>query len=87
MPIERARQQLLETGYLAIKVTPRARQEGIEGFNAAEELVVKTRAVPEHGRANEAVILLLSKIFSIPKSKLAIAQGEGSRHKRVAYHP
>lgn len=80
-----AKEMLIATGRLALKVTPKARTEGIEGFNAAGELVVKVRAAPEDGRANEAVIALISKAFAIPKSRLAITRGASGRHKILSY--
>lgn len=84
-PMQNAKEMLLSTGRLALKVTPKARSEGLEGLNAAGELVVKVRAAPEDGRANEAVIALISKAFSIPKSRLEIARGTTGRHKIIAY--
>jgi hypothetical protein len=85
--MEKAKELLLATGKLALKVTPRARNEGIEGPNAAGELVVKVRAVAEDGKANEAVIALLAKAFGIPKSRLEIARGGTNRHKVIALRP
>lgn len=83
--MENAKEMLLTTGKLALKVTPRARTEGIEGLNDAGELVVKVRVAPEDGKANAAVIALLAKAFDVPKSQLEIARGATGRHKIVAY--
>jgi uncharacterized protein (TIGR00251 family) len=83
--MENAKDLLLAQGRLALKVTPRARSEGIEGLNTAGELVVKVRAAPEDGRANDAVIAMLAEAFSLPKSALAIVRGSTGRHKIVAY--
>ena len=85
--MENAKELLLLTGKLALKVTPRARQQGIEGLNAAGELVVKVRAVPEDGKANEAVIALLAEAFALPRSRLEIARGGTNRHKVIALRP
>ena len=76
---------LLTTGKLALKVTPKAKKEGLEGMNDAGELVVKVRAVPEDGKANDAVIALIAAAFNLPKSTLSIARGTTSRHKIIAY--
>lgn len=84
--MEKAKEMLIATGRLALKVTPKARVEGIEGMNDAGELVVKVRAVPEDGRANEAVIALISKAFAIPKSRLEITRGATGRHKVISLH-
>lgn len=83
--MENAKETLISTGTLALKVTPKARTEGIEGLNAAGELVVKVRAAPEDGRANDAVIALIAKAFAIPKSRLEIIRGAAGRHKIIAY--
>jgi uncharacterized protein len=84
-PMENAKEMLQTTGKLALKVTPRARSEGIEGMNAAGELVVKVRAVPEDGKANKAVITLIATAFSIPASRLEIIKGNTSRYKLLRY--
>lgn len=83
--MENAKEMLISSGKLALKVTPRARSEGVEGMNDAGELVVKVRVAPEDGKANEAVIALIAKAFSIPKSRLEISRGAQSRHKIIAY--
>ena len=85
--MENAKDLLLKTGQLALKVTPRARTEGIEGLNSAGELVVKVRAVPDGGKANRAVIALLAKAFSLPVTSLEITRGSTGRHKIIAYRP
>ncbi len=83
--MEKAKEMLILSGKLALKVTPRARSEGVEGMNDAGELVVKVRAAPEDGKANDAVIAVISEAFCIPKSRLEIARGAQSRHKIIAY--
>lgn len=83
--MENAKEMLLATGKLALKVTPRARTEGVEGMNSAGELVVKVRVAPEDGKANAAVIALLAEAFSLPKSRLEITRGSTGRHKIIAY--
>lgn len=83
--MENAKEMLLRTGSMALKVTPRARSEGIMGMNAAGELLVKVRTPPEDGKANEAVIRLISTAWDIPKSRLEISRGHAFRHKTIAY--
>ncbi|MBC7327187.1 DUF167 domain-containing protein [bacterium] len=62
---------------LEIKVIPGAKtEEVIEG----DPLVVKVKEKAEKGKANEAVIKLLSRYF---KAKVRIIRGEKSRHKLV----
>jgi hypothetical protein len=45
-------------------------------------LIVRTRAPAEDGRANQAVLELLADALSVPRSALALTQGERSRNKR-----
>jgi uncharacterized protein (TIGR00251 family) len=85
--MENAKELLLSTGSLALKVTPKARTEGIEGMNGAGELVVKVRVPPEDGKANSAVIALLAEALNLPKSRLEIIRGVQSRHKVIALKP
>ena len=44
----------------------------------------RVRAVPEDGKANEALIALLAKTLAVPKSHLRIVSGATSRLKRIA---
>ena len=44
---------------------------------------VRVAAPPERGRANAAVLALLAKTLSLPRSSLAIVSGGGSRDKIV----
>ncbi len=75
---------------VTIKLTPRARQAGIEGV-ATEPgpdgdrpvLKVKVTAPPEDGKANAALIALLAKAWRLPKGAFAIVSGETQRLKRV----
>lgn len=65
---------------VALRVTPRA------GSNAIGEvrnglLQVKVTAAPEDGRANAAVLKLLSKTWRVPVSSIEILSGESSREK------
>jgi uncharacterized protein YggU (UPF0235/DUF167 family) len=39
--------------------------------------------VPEGGKANAAVLKLLAKALGVPKSRLAIVQGETGRDKVI----
>ena len=72
---------------LAIRATPRARKEGIEGVvldaAGAAWLAVKVTAPPDAGKANAAVLALLAKALAVPPSALSLFAGAGSRWKRV----
>lgn len=85
--MEKAKDLLLQTGQLRLKVTPRASREAVEGLveDAQGNLVLKVKVtvVAEDGKANDAVIALLSKQFGIAKSRLEIIRGASSRTKVI----
>ena len=66
---------------LALRVTPGARSEGIE--IAGERVLVKVRAKPQDGAANEAVLGLLGKALGVATSRLQLLRGATSRDKLV----
>lgn len=72
---------------VAIRLTPRARRNRIEAVvaDAAGEgaFKVSVTAPPEGGKANAALVALLSKTWRVPKSAIAIAAGPTSRTKRL----
>ena len=65
-----------------VRVTPHAKQNKVVETDGA--LRVYTTTAPENGKANEAVIELLSKYFDVPKSKIRILKGLTGRDKIVA---
>lgn len=72
---------------IVVKLTPNAgKNEIIEWDTSAPEqpvLNVRVTAVPEDGKANKALIALLSKTWKIPKSEIKIIRGETSRLKTL----
>jgi len=70
-----------------IHLTPKASHNKVEGWALDSEgqkvLRVKVTAVPEGGKANAALIKLLSKHLRIAKSKISLIRGETSRIKHV----
>jgi len=72
---------------LRVQVTPKASQERIGLFIEDAEkrtwLKVYVTVVAESGKANAAVIQLLSKTLSLPKSALSILQGQTARQKVI----
>ena len=71
-----------------VRATPNASRDAIEGVvtDAAGQsyLSVRVRAVPEKGKANAAVALLLAKAVDAPKSAVAVIKGDTHRLKTVA---
>ena len=72
---------------LDVKATPKAAREEIAGIRNGA-LLVKVTAAPEKGKANTAVIALLSKAIGVPKSAFELVSGETDRNKvlRLASH-
>lgn len=72
---------------LTIHLTPHASCNKIEGwgFNTKKQKIlrVKVTAIPEKGKANEALIKLLSKTLQLPKSRIILIRGLHSRIKEV----
>ncbi len=76
-----------------VRLTPKAGRNRIDGVKAdadgTRRLAVSVTAVPEHGKANGALIGLLAKTWNLPKSAIAITAGAKARAKlvRVAGDP
>jgi hypothetical protein len=47
-------------------------------------LKVRVRALPEDGRANLAIALVVARWLGVPRSRVAVAAGGKSRFKTVA---
>jgi uncharacterized protein YggU (UPF0235/DUF167 family) len=84
-PAEAIRARADSAGRLALHVTPGARSESValgEG-----KLLVKVRAKPTDGAANDAVLRLLAEALGVPPSGLTLLRGATSREKLVAIPP
>jgi len=68
-------------GRLVLRVTPGARTEGIAIVEA--RVVVKVRAKPHDGAANEAVLALLAQALGEATSRLHLLRGATGRDKLV----
>ena len=66
--------------FIRVKVTTKASKNAVTGIKNGE-LLVNVTAVPENGKANEAIVKLLSKMFKCAKTKLNLILGEKSRNK------
>ncbi len=64
-----------------IRVIPRSSKNEI--IKEENRYKIKITAAPVDGKANEAVIKLLSKEFDVPKSRIKIARGGACRDKVV----
>ena len=67
---------------LKIKVTPNAKENKVKEKD--EVFKIHTTAPAKEGKANKAVIKILSKHLKIPKSQLKITKGHKSKDKTIA---
>ncbi len=72
---------------VAIRLTPRARADRIDGViraaDGAPVLKASVTAPPAEGRANDALLALLAKSWGVPRRDLALIGGAKSRNKTV----
>lgn len=68
---------------LQLRVSPGASRAGIVGRHG-DGWKVRVAAAPERGKANQAVIDLLSETLRVPKARLDLVTGHGGRDKVVA---
>ena len=68
-----------ERGLLQVRVTPGARTDDVSV--AENQLAVKTRAKPQDGAANDAVVTVVAKALGIAPSRVELIRGQTSRQK------
>jgi uncharacterized protein len=71
---------------LKVRLTPKsARDEinGVEDFGGEAVLKARVRALPEGGRANEALERLVARWLKVPPTSVTVVQGGKSRTKQV----
>jgi uncharacterized protein len=73
---------------LAVRLTPKASADRLQAIaqdaQGARHLKIQVTAVPEDGKANKALIKLLSKALKYPKTSLSIVSGATDRTKVIA---
>jgi uncharacterized protein len=67
---------------LRLRVSPGASRSEVVGRHG-ERWKVRVAAPPESGKANEALLELLAARLDVPRSRLELAAGRGSRDKTV----
>lgn len=65
-----------------VKAKPRSKEDTLEKVSE-NVYVAKVREAPEKGRANKAIIKLLSEYFKIPQQNIKIISGETSKTKII----
>lgn len=72
---------------LVLKITPNAKKTECLGWEedprVGKVLKLRISAPPVDGKANKEIILFLSKLLKVPKSKIDILKGETGRLKTV----
>ena len=72
---------------LTVRLTPRGGADRIDGWDVDAEgravLKARVRAAPTDGEANAALLTLISRALTIPKSDVMIARGAASRLKSL----
>lgn len=69
---------------LNVNVHPAAKHDGIIGYNDWNgELKIAVKAIAEGGKANKALIHVISKSFNLPKDGVEIISGLKSKNKKI----
>ncbi len=71
---------------LVVRVKPKSSREGVvvEAGPGGDVVVVRVNAPPVEGKANERVREVVAAALGIPRGRVSIVRGEGSREKDLA---
>ena len=69
---------------IAVKVTPRARQDRIAGIMEDGTLKISLKAKPVEGAANAALVAFLADKLGLPKSQIDIVAGHTGAKKLIS---
>jgi uncharacterized protein YggU (UPF0235/DUF167 family) len=73
--------------FLSVKLIPSSSDNCIEGVvldeNKRSWLLVRVRVIQKQGKANAALIDMLSKKLSIPKTYITLIRGQKSQFKQL----
>jgi uncharacterized protein (TIGR00251 family) len=67
---------------LRLRVSPRAKRNAVLGLRG-DTLKVSVTAVPERGKANDAVVDVIAGALGVPRSRVRIVAGETAPLKTV----
>ena len=71
---------------IAVRLRPGASANRIDGIQAMADgrrVAVRVTAVPEKGKANQAMIKLLAKAWHVPRGNLTVVSGAKDRNKTL----
>lgn len=66
---------------LAVRVTPRASRDRIDGFDERGVLRLRVSAPPAEGAANAAVVGLLARALGLAPGEIVLVRGATAREK------
>ena len=66
---------------LTVRVTPRAAQDRVDGFDADGVLRLRVTAPPADGEANAAVVKVLARTLGLPARDVVLVSGASGRRK------
>lgn len=70
---------------LAVRLTPNGGRDAFDGVDVTADglahLKARVTAVPEKGKANKALIALVSKTLKVPKTSISVVSGDTARQK------
>ena len=66
---------------IKVRVIPKAKKEGVEGFGDGLKVYVSAPAL--EGKANKRLLEVLASHLGVKKSSLAIIKGKTSRNKVI----
>lgn len=67
---------------ITVRVKPGSKKENVERVDDTN-FIAHVKAPPVEGKANDALVRLLSDYFGVPKSKILIIKGAASKYKLV----
>ena len=70
---------------IKVKIVPGASNSGIVGW-LGDTLKVRVSAPPEKGKANAAIVALISNVLHIPEGNIHIVSGRNSQRKMLEIH-
>ncbi|MHB8641298.1 MAG: DUF167 domain-containing protein [Gaiellaceae bacterium] len=72
----------MDAATLKLRVSPGARRPGFGGRHG-DAWKLRVAAPPEDGRANDAVVTMLSDALGVPRAAVELVSGHASRDKLV----
>ena len=72
-----------DTVIINVYLQPSAKYTEMVGFYG-DALKIRLSSPPIDGRANDALLNFVAKLFDVPRRQVALIRGGKSRHKKIA---